>query len=101
MQQIDQDIIDLNFSWLFKARELAKSDHIKAAVVLGLDVGTTDRISQLSLEHLRGIAHSGLMLFQPRFHAGFWNELVDENENNSRAIQLQALLMASKEAANQ
>jgi len=99
MQKIDQDIIDLNLSWLVKARELAKLDQTKAAVMLGFDVSTADRIAQLPLEHLHDIARLGVMLFQPRFHTGFWDELLDDNK--AHAIRFQALLMASKEVSTQ
>ncbi len=100
MQEADQDIIDLNLSWLFKARELARSNHTKAAIVLGFDETVAKRISRLSIDELRSIARSGVMLFQPRFHQKFWGEIFEDDHRTSLSIRFQTLLMAAKDASD-
>ena len=100
MQDADQDIYELNLSWLFKARELAKRDRTKAAIVLGFDKGVAEGISRMSLEDLREIARSGIMLFQPRFHPKFWKEVIEGDHRASLAVRFQALLMAARDASD-
>jgi hypothetical protein len=100
MQDADQDIYELNLLWLFKARELAKYNHKKAAIVLGFDETVAKGISRLSIEELRGIARSGVMLFQPRFHPKFWKEMINGDQRPSLAARFQALLMAAEEVSD-
>ncbi|MCB1831220.1 MAG: flagellar transcriptional regulator FlhD, partial [Gammaproteobacteria bacterium] len=52
MSASDPDIIDLNLSWLFKAREMARSNQETAAVVLGLDQAVVIHIARLSLQDM-------------------------------------------------
>ncbi len=101
MQEADQDIVDLNISWLFKARELARSNHTKAAIIFGFDEVIAEKISRLSIEELQGIARSGVMVFQPRFHPKFWHEIFDGGHGTSLGIRFQIVLMAAEEASDQ
>ncbi len=101
MQEADQDIFELNISFLFKARELAKCNQKKAAIVLGLDDVVMDSISKLSIEEMSSIARSEVMLFQPRFHPRFWKEVANGGHRNPLATRLHTLLMATEEASKQ
>jgi len=105
MQEADQDIFELNISFLFKARELAKYNQQKAAIVLGLDEAVMGSISKLSIKEISGIARSEVMLFQPRFHPKFWKEVANgghgDGHGNSLATRLHALLMAAEEVSEQ
>ena len=101
MQEADQDIIDLNLSWLFKARELARSNPKKAAVIFGFDEALAEKISRLSIEELHSIARSGVLVFQPRFHPKFWHEMLEGTHGTSLGIRFQALLMAADKASDQ
>lgn len=98
MPTSDPDIIDLNLSWLFKAREMARSDQETAAMVLGLDPSVVLRISRLSLRDLNVIARSKVMIFHPRFHPKFWGETLGNGNWAAYAVQIQTLLMAADEA---
>jgi len=101
MQEADKDIFDLNLLWLFKAREFARSNRTKAAVIFGFDEATTEKISRLSLKQLHRISRSGVMVFQPRFHPRFWHEMLEDGEDTSVGIQFQTLLMAINDVSNQ
>ena len=100
MLSANQDIVDLNFSWLLKAREIARFDREKAAVVLGLDASLVDEISQLSISDLNTMAHAGVMLFRPRFRLGLWRLLIKQAHSPSLSVRLQTLLTAAREVAN-
>jgi len=100
MLSANQDIVDLNLSWLIKAREIARFDREKAAVVLGLDASLVDEISQLSISDLNTMAHAGVMLLRPRFRPGLWRKLIEQAHSPSLSVRLQTLLMAAREVAN-
>ncbi|WP_029131773.1 flagellar transcriptional regulator FlhD [Sedimenticola selenatireducens] len=98
MPASDPDILDLNLSWLFKAREMARSNQETAAVVLGLDRSVVIRIARLSLQDMNAIARSKVMVFHPRFHPKFWSETLGNRSWAAYAVQIQTLLMAADEA---
>ncbi len=98
MPASDPDMIELNLSWLFKAREIARFNQETAAVVLGLDPSAVVHIAQLSLQDLNSIAHAKVMVFHPRFHPGFWGEMIGNRNWDAYAVQIQTLLMAATEA---
>ena len=98
MPAADQDIFDLNLSWLLKARELARLSQETALVVLGIDPAMAQRIAGLSLRELNVIAHTGVMLFHPRFPTKFWEELLSKGNQSPVALQFQTVLLASEEA---
>ncbi|MCB1903865.1 MAG: flagellar transcriptional regulator FlhD, partial [Gammaproteobacteria bacterium] len=62
----DQDVIDLNLGWLVTARDLSRNDPQKAAIVLGIDEARMALLSHLTLQELRAIARSGILLLRPR-----------------------------------
>jgi len=95
-----QDIVDLNLIWLLKARDIARSNRARAAVVLGLDAGLLDEISQLSLGDLNTMAHAGVILFRPRFRRGLWRKLIEQAHSPSLSVRLQTLLTAAREVAD-
>jgi len=101
MLSANQDIVDLNLLWLLKAREIARFNREKAAVVLGLDASLVDEISQLSLGDLDTMAHAGVILFRPRFRPGLWRKLIEQAHSPSLSVRLQTLLTAAREVANQ
>ena len=98
MPTSDPDIIDLNLSWLFKAREMARSNQETAAVVLGLDQAVVIHIARLSLQDMNAIARAKVMVFHPRFHPKFWGETTKNRNWAAYTIQIQTLLMAANEA---
>ena len=61
MLSANQDIVDLNLFWLIKAREIARFNREKAAVVLGLDASLLDEISRLSLGDLNAMAQADVL----------------------------------------
>ncbi len=97
MPTADQDIVDLNLFWLIKARELAKFKRENAAVVLGLDDGLLDLFSHLSIDDLNTMAHTGVILFRPRFRSVLWRQIIERGSSPSLSVQLQTLLMAAGE----
>ena len=100
MQEPDKDNFDLNLLWLIKAREIAKSNQTKAAIIFGFDEAVADKISRLSLEQIHRIARAGVMMFQPRFHPKFWHEMLTDNEGISAGTYFQTLLMAANDLSN-
>jgi hypothetical protein len=100
MLSANQDIVDLNLLWLLKAREVARSNRKKAAVVLGLDARLLEEISQLSLGDLDTMAHAGVLLFRPRFRPGLWRRMIERTHSPSLAVRLQTLLTAAREQAD-
>ena len=101
MQEADKDIFDLNLLWLIKAREIARSNQTKAAIVFGFDEVVADKISRLSLEQVHRIAHTSVMLFQPRFQPKFWHEMLADSEGMSAGAYFQTLLMAANDFSKQ
>ncbi|MCP4287715.1 MAG: hypothetical protein GY792_25295 [Gammaproteobacteria bacterium] len=101
MLSANQDIVDLNLLWLLKAQEIARSNRKKAAVMLGLNAGLLDEISQLSLGDLNTIAHAGVLLFQPRFRPGLWRKMIEQAHSPSLVVRMQTLLTAAREVAEQ
>jgi len=97
MPASDPDMIELNLSWLFKAREIARFDQETAAVVLGLDPSVVVHIARLSLQDLNDIARAKVMVFHPRFHPRFWGEMIGDRNWSAYAVQIQTLLMATEE----
>ncbi len=101
MLSANQDIVDLNLLWLLKAQEIARSNRKKAAVMLGLNAGLLDEISQLSLGDLNTIAHAGVLLFQPRFRPGLWRRMIEQAHSPSLAVRCQTLLTTASEVTDQ
>ena len=98
MPASDPDMIDLNLSWLFKAREMARLNRETAAVVLGLDPAVVVHIAGLSLQDLNAIASTKVMVFHPRFHPRFWGEMIENRNWGSSVVQIQTVLLATEEA---
>ena len=96
----DRDIAELNLAWLLKARELAKTDRAKAAVLFGLDQGLSDVLASASIQDLRNLAQSGLMLFRPRFHVRFWRRGCAGDAPSSPGLA-QLLMLAAEEVMAQ
>ncbi len=101
MRSANKDIVDLNLLWLLKAREIARSNRNKAAMVLGLNASLLDEISQLSLCDLNTMAHAGVLLFQPRFRPSLWRRMIEQAHSPSLAVRCQTLLTAASEVADQ
>ena len=97
----DQDIVDLNLFWLIKARELARVNREKAAVVLGVDVGLIDLFSDLSIAELNTLAQAGVLLFRPRFRSTLWRQLIEWGRSPALSVRLQTLLVAAGERPEQ
>ncbi|MCB1760544.1 MAG: flagellar transcriptional regulator FlhD [Gammaproteobacteria bacterium] len=100
MPLVDREIVNLNLFWLIKARELARDNPGKAAVVLGLDAGLVNKLTALNLDDLNRIAHAGVLLFRPRFRLALWRQLINRDNTPSLSIRLQTLLMAASEKSS-
>ncbi len=101
MGRSDRDIAELNLAWLLKARELAKTDRAKATVLFGVDQGLSDVLVSASIQDLRNLAQSGLMLFRPRFHVRFWRRGCAGVAPSSPGLALQSLMLAAEEVVAQ
>jgi len=97
----DQDIVDLNLGWLVMARDLSRRDPKKAAIVLGIDKAKMALLSHLTLQELLTIARSGIMVLHPRFRPEFWFDLIADCRRPSPITQLQTLVLAIEDAAEQ
>ena len=97
MNAPDPDISALNLTWLIKARELARTDPLKAAVVLGLDRQRIHAFATLSIVDLHPLAHTGCLVFKPRFDGMLWREIVDRSGKPDAALQLHLLLATATE----
>ena len=96
-QRWDPDIFELNLTWLLKARELARTDRGKAEVLFGLGHRLSEELVNASLQDLRNLAQSGLVLFRPRFHLRFWRQRCMGDEGASVGFALQSLMLAAQE----
>ena len=97
MAKSDQDIVDLNLGWLVTARDLSRNNPEKAAIVLGIDEARMALLSHLTLQELRAIARSGILLLRPRFRPEFWIDLIADCRRPSPVTRLQALVLAIEE----
>jgi hypothetical protein len=71
-QICDQELYDLNLSWLVKAREIARESAVQAQLILGIaDEEMRIAISKMSMEDMQAIARSGCLCFAPRFTTNF------------------------------
>ena len=95
----DPDIVELNLAWLLKAREAARTDRGKAGVLFGLDKGFSEALAGASIQELRCLAKSGLMVFRPRFHVRFWQQRCTAGERSSVGLVLQSVMTAAEESA--
>jgi len=96
-QRSEPDIFELNLTWLLKARELARTDRGKAAVLFGLDQGLSEELLNASLQDRRNLAQSGLVLVRPRFHLRVWRQRCVGDEGASVGFALQSLMLAAEE----
>ena len=90
-----------NCPGLFKARELVRDDPGKASLLIGLEKGFYEILSRTSIEDLRQLTASPLLVYRPRFSLAFWRESVKNEKQASLPLRIQALLMAANEAAEQ
>jgi hypothetical protein len=93
------DIAGLNLAWLLAARQAAQSDTQEAALVFGLDRELRDRLCTASLDDLRRLARSGLLLFRPRFPEPLRQECAGEAGGSALGPALQSILLAAEEVA--
>lgn len=96
-QRSDPDIAELNLTWLLKARELVRTDRGKAAVLFGVDRRLSEELVNASLQDLRNLAQSGLVVFRPRFHLQFWRQRCVADKRASVGFTLRALMLAAQE----
>ena len=93
------DIAGLNLAWLLAARQAAQSDTQEAALVFGLDRELRDRLCTASLDDLRRLARSGLLLFRPRFPEPLGQGCTSEAGGSALGPALQSILLAAEEVA--
>ena len=73
-QGCDQELYDLNLSWLVKAREIARENSVHAQLIMGIaDEEMRLAVSKLSMDDMQNIARSGCLCFAPRFTTNFIN----------------------------
>lgn len=61
-----RDLYELNFSYLFCLREMARNDVNEAAVRFGIDQSLAKSIADASLDKIRSIADSSMLQFKMR-----------------------------------
>jgi|APLak6261674355_1056100.scaffolds.fasta_scaffold07067_3 hypothetical protein len=84
LTETDQDIVELNFSYLMKIREMARTGHAKKALlVFGISQHSINRIGGMSLDALREVSRTGLLCYKPRCPDKFWKELSEKAEDKS------------------
>ena len=101
MPVADQDIMDLNLCWLIKARELARENRQKAAVLLGVEPALLGLFARLSLGELNTLARAGVLLFRPRFRSTLWRQCLEGPSPPPLSARLQTLLLAAGEPLGQ
>ena len=71
-RECDEELYELNLTWLIKARELARENSILAELTMGIGEDKMRiALSQLSIEDIQHIAQSGWLCFSPRFTTNF------------------------------
>jgi hypothetical protein len=99
-QDLETEIRTLNLMWLLSARELARSDADKAALVYGLDQHLRTLLRDASLVMLRDLAASGVLLFRPRFRSPMLKERLEDTGRSTLGLELQTILLAAEEIAH-
>lgn len=61
-----QDIHELNLSYLFCLRELAREDVAEAALRFGVDQGLAQALADASIERIKSIAEPAMLQFRMR-----------------------------------
>lgn len=95
------DIKRLNYEALVLFRETVRRDEADACFRLGLVNSTADAVGNATLEELRKIANTGVLLFAARFgETRHWEDVLEAvhegGESDVNVIQLQAALFATK-----
>jgi len=71
-RECDEELYELNLTWLIKARELARENSILAELTMGIGEDKMRiALSQLSIEDIQHIAQSGWLCFSPRSTTNF------------------------------
>ncbi|NOV30766.1 MULTISPECIES: STAS-like domain-containing protein [Methylomonas] len=71
-QGCDEEVFDMNQTWLIKAREIARENPVLTELVLGItDDAMRTALGHLSLEDIQFIARSNWLCFTPRFSSQF------------------------------
>jgi hypothetical protein len=65
------DISDITFELMIKAREVSRINKTSARLLFGLNDSMIESISKMDLETLRKFSNSGIISFQPRFSCEF------------------------------
>lgn len=73
---MDIDFSSINMQYLIQARELAKRDAPRAAVLLGADEACTSVLAGISPEVLARLSRVHVPLVVPRQSAWWWTRLV-------------------------
>lgn len=64
--QTSKDIQDLNITYLFCLREMAREDPAEAAVRFGVEQSLAKAVAELSIEGIREIANPAMLQFKIR-----------------------------------
>ena len=89
----------LNLLWLLSARELARTDADRAALMYGLDPASLSALCNATLAQLHRAADAGVLLFRPRFRQQLLCERLNGEGAPSVALDLQSMLLAAQEVA--
>lgn len=74
----NDDIYELNLSYLFCLREMARRDVAQAAVRFGIDQSLAQSIAESTVDRIRGIADRSMLQFKMRAPVQFRNLIRDE-----------------------
>jgi hypothetical protein len=97
---VEAETATLNLLWLLSARELARTDADRAALVYGLDRELVTALGDATLAQLHRAADAGVLLFRPRFRQRVLCERLKGDGASSVALDLHSVLLAAEEVAH-
>lgn len=95
------DIKKLNYEAMILFREMVRRDKADVCLRLGLDPAAADVLAAVTLEELRQIADTGVLLFTARFgETRFWEDVLhaarEGTDDDVSTVQLHAALYAAQ-----
>lgn len=85
------DFVQVNLQYLTQARDLAKIDREKAAVILGVDVALTELFAQITPLELTHFSRVRVSLIKPREQVWWWSRFLQAIKTGEPA-EIEALL---------
>lgn len=86
-----RDVYELNLSYLFCLREMARKDVTEAAVRFGIDQTLAQSIAEASVDRIRGIADASMLQFKMRAPNQF-RTLIRDAEGPAKLLNAVSLI---------